>query len=126
MSSDEAYGTGNPSLHDRNSQGNMGYSEFVAENTLSPTKPWTLDEFAQQNGVTTSSKAAQKSQQTLINRLTNYAGPPTPAASITSCSVRPDKHHTVVDYPLETEVEVEEDPGMLPDKNGSSSPGCLC
>ena len=103
----EACGTGKPFQHDGNSQGNMGYSEFVAENTLSSTKPWTLDEFAQHNVLATISTAAQKSQQTLINRPISYAGPPTPAASITSCSVRPDKHHSVVDYPLETEVELE-------------------
>jgi hypothetical protein len=107
MCSNEACGTGNPSQHNRNSQGNTGHSEFVAENALSSTKLWTLDEFAQQNGLKTTSTAAQQSHQTLINRPTNCAGPPTPAASITSCSFRPDKHHTVVDYPLETEVEVE-------------------
>lgn len=107
MCSSEACGTGKPSRNDRNSRGNTGYSEVVAEHTLSSTKPWTLDEFTQQDGLTTDSKAIQKSQQTLLNQPTSDAGPPTPAASIGSCSVRPDKHDSVVDYPLETGVELE-------------------
>lgn len=108
MCSIEACGTGKPSQHDRNTQENTGYSELVPENTLSLTNSWTLDEFAQQNGLITTSKAAQKSQQGLINRLTSSAGPPTPATSITSSSIRLDKHHTFTDYPPESEVELVE------------------
>jgi hypothetical protein len=108
MCSSEAYDSGKPAQHDRNSEETTGYSEFDAENALSSIKPWTLDGLAQQNGLTTTSKAAQKSQQALISRLSSYAGPPTPAASTTSCSIRLDKHHIFAEYPHETEMELEE------------------
>jgi hypothetical protein len=102
----------NLSQDDQNVQGNTGYGDFVADNTLSSMRPLMrlerLDELAQQNGLTISSKANQQSPQGLVNRLNRYVGPLTPTCSTTSYSAGSEKHNAPVNFLTESEADLEQ------------------
>lgn len=89
-------------------QSNTAYGDSVATNHSSTTPLERLEDLAQQTGVTTCSKAGQRSQQELISRLTTHGGPLTPAASTASYSAGLDKYDTSTDFPPETETQLKD------------------
>jgi hypothetical protein len=93
---------------DGNSQANMSYANFAGGNDPTPMRIETLEGLAQQNGLTTLSSVRVHSQQGLTSRLANINGPPTPATSTRSYSTGPEKRKSLLDFPPESEPQLEE------------------